>query len=238
MDSLFYCAIELKEDKKNMQRKITISIDEFYHLYNRGVEKRRIFTKDADYKRMQRLLYVANGSNPYKYDEIKNTPLHQIDRGNPLVAIGAYTLMPNHIHILIKEIVEDGASRFMEKLTTGYSGYFNKVNERVGSLFQGTYKAEHAETDEYLKYMFSYIHLNVIKLVEPEWRNKGLKDLKTSKEFLESYKYSSYQDYAGVIREENIILNKEVFPEYFSDKFEFEDVINDWLQFKDFNDGV
>ncbi len=203
-----------------MQRKIIISLNEFYHLYNRGVEKRRIFTKDADYKRMQKLLYVANGSNPYRYDEIKNTPFHQIDRGNPLVAIGAYTLMPNHIHILTKEIVEGGISQFMEKLTTGYVGYFNKINDRVGSLFQGTYKAEHAETDEYLKYMFSYIHLNVIKLIDPEWREKGLKDLKASQKFLEDFTYSSYQDYTGVSRDENLILDREVFPEYFSNKIE------------------
>jgi putative transposase len=214
-----------------MQRKIVISLDEFYHIYNRGVEKRNIFLKKSDYQRFIKLLYVANGTAPYRFEKIKNTPLNQIDRGSPLVAIGAYVLMPNHFHILVKEITEGGISKFMEKLTTGYSSYFNIINERVGSLFQGTYKAEHADTDEYLKYLFSYIHLNPIKLIDGKWKEKGIKDLNKTKKFLLSYDYSSYQDYLGMKREKNLILTKEAFPEYFKDEFEFKDFVDNWIDY-------
>jgi len=201
-------------------------------VYNRGVEKRSIFTSKPNYERFLKLLYLANGTNPYRYDEVKNTPLKNINRGNPLVAIGAYTMMPNHFHIILKEIVEGGTAMFMEKLTTGYSGYFNRLNDRVGSLFQGTYKAQHADYDQYLKYLFAYTHLNQIKLIEPNWKENGIKNIEKAKEFLKHYRYSSYQDYIGIEREENLILTKDEFPEYFLSVFEFEDFTKDWLNFE------
>ena len=216
-----------------MNRKIIISLDEHYHLYNRGVEKRNICLSKPNYERLLKLLYLANGTSPYRYDQVKNTSLDKIDRGNPLVAIGAYVIMPNHIHILVRETIEGGTARFMEKLTTGYSGYFNKLNDRVGALFQGTYKAEHTDNDGYLKYLFAYIHLNPIKLIEPKWKEIGIKNIKKAKDFLSQYSYSSYKDYVGINREENLILTREKFPKYFSEIIEFEDYINDWLDFKD-----
>ena len=84
--------------------------------------------------------------------------------------------MPNHFHILVKEKIENGISKFMGKLTTGYSMYFNKRYDRTGSLFQGVFKSVHADSDEYLKYLFAYIHLNPIKLINPEWKENGIKD--------------------------------------------------------------
>lgn len=156
-----------------MQRRIIISEGEIYHLYNRGVEKRLIFLAQADQERFTRLLYIANDEAPFKYELIQSKSLKEIKRSKPLVAIGAYALMPNHFHLLVKEIRAGGISAFMEKLTTGYSAYFNKRNDRVGALFQGTYKAQHANSDAYLKYLFAYIHLNPVKLIESAWREGG-----------------------------------------------------------------
>lgn len=214
-----------------MQRKIIISPGEFYHIYNRGVEKRNIFSTKANYERFLKLLYLANGTNPYRYDRVKNTRLKEIDRGKRLVSIGAYVLMPNHFHILIKEIGDGGTSQFLEKLTTGYSCYFNKLNDRVGSLFQGTYKAEHVNNDKYLKYLFAYIHLNPTKLIEPNWKDSKIKNLNKANLFLDNYRYSSYQDYTDINREENLILTKKSFPEYFLQKFEFQEFVDEWLNF-------
>ena len=215
-----------------MQRRINISLGEYYHIYNRGVEKRIVFETKSNYERFLKLLYLANNSSPFRFDEVKKIPISKIKRGKPLVAIGAYVLMPNHFHILVKEIVSGGVSQFMEKLTTGYSSYFNKLNNRVGSLFQGTYKAEHADNDEYLKYLFSYIHLNPIKLIQYDWKEMGVKDIKNTKKFIDQFKYSSYPDYSGAKREEGIILNKEVFPDYFLSKQDFKETISDWLDYK------
>jgi putative transposase len=162
--------------------------------------------------------------------------LDEIKIGERLVAIGAYCLMPNHFHILLKEITEGGISKFMEKLTTAYSKYFNKKHNHSGVLFQGRFKAEHVDNDEYLKYLFAYIHLNPVKLIEPRWRDNGIQNSKVAKSYLSDYKHSSYSDYAkegtGVNREELTILSPEEFPEYFAEAHDFQDFVNDWLEFR------
>ena len=212
-----------------MQRKIVFSEGEYYHAYNRGVEKRKIFLSNNDRRRFIRLLYLANSTKNFVYRDVEQRRLDEIDRGAQLVAIGAWVLMPNHFHILIKEITKGGTSLFMQKLLTGYSSYFNKRYTRVGGLFQGAFHARHADTDEYLKYLFAYIHLNPIKLVDSSWKEAGIADRKTTEHFLQEYKHSSYFDYLGVKREEGKIISREVFPEYFSDSFEFDTFISDWL---------
>lgn len=201
-------------------------------MYNRGVEKRKIFLTRNDYERFLRLLFLANGTKPFKYDRGKDRLLKDVDRGKPLVAIGAFALMPNHFHLLLKEINEGGISAFMEKLTTGFSSYFNKVHNRVGSLFQGTYKAEHADDDVYLKYLLSYIHLNPVNLVEPHWKEVGVSNVEKAHAFLREYRYSSYPDYADVQREQGLILAKQEFPDYFLSSRSFDEFLKDWLTMK------
>ena len=214
-----------------MERKISFSEGEYYHIYNRGVNKNDIFENDHDREHFIRLLFVSNSNKAVRFSEIKSLPYSVINRENPLVSIGSYCLMPNHFHVLIKENAEGGISSFMAKLTTGYSMYFNKIHGRVGPLFQSRFKAQHADNDNYLKYLFAYIHLNPVKILEPEWKEKGITDQKRVKEYLKKYKYSSYEDYAGSEREERLILSKEAFPEYFETKNDFNDLINDWLTY-------
>lgn len=214
-----------------MERKITFSVGEYYHVYNRGVEKRDIFLDKNDRDRFLKLLFLSNDTTPVVFREVKNKVLSEIPRGKPLVAIGAYCMMPNHFHILVKEVKEGGLSAFMEKLTTSYSKYFNKKNERVGPLFQGRFKAEHVNRDEYLKYLFAYIHLNPIKLIEPKWKEHGIRNSKKAQQYLRYFPYSSYPDHIGAVREENLILSSEDFPEYFGERHDFNDYITDWLEF-------
>ena len=216
-----------------MQRTIEFSEGEYYHVYNRGVDKREIFLDKKDHERFVRLLYLANGSKPYVYREVQNKELNIIDRGEPLVAIGAYCLMPNHFHLLLKEITGGGITSFMEKLGTGYSMYFNKRSKRTGFLFEGNFKAEHVDRDEYLKYLYAYIHLNPVKLIDPDWKEKGISNLSKAKKYLEAYQYSSYLEHCGVSREEEIILSPKEFPDYFEKAHEFDDFIKDWLKYKD-----
>jgi len=214
-----------------MERKFKFSIDEFYHIYNRGNSKSLIFLDDFDRRRFQKLLYVCNSTKPVVFKTIQGLPLDKIERGATLVDIGAYCLMTNHFHILVKETREGGTSKFIGKLLTSYSSYFNKKYSRTGGLFEGVFKATHADTDEYLKYLLSYIHLNPVKIIDPEWKEKGITDRNRAKEYLESYKYSSYLDYLGVVRNESTILNRDVFPEYFADFKEFDQFITEWLSF-------
>lgn len=111
-------------------RNFQFSEGEYYHIYNRGVEKRKIFMNDADHKRFIRLLYVANGTNPahlsnYQGFNYQGLTLLEIKKGDSIVAIGAWVLMPNHFHLLLKEIKPGGISEFMQKLLTAYTMYFN-----------------------------------------------------------------------------------------------------------------
>ncbi len=214
-----------------MNRRISFSNGEYYHVYCRGVEKRNIFLDDRDRERFQALLFLCNGTKPIVYRLIQGLTLYQTDVGEKIVAIGAYKFMPNHIHILVKEISENGITEFMRKVNTAYSMYFNKKYERVGPLFQGAFGAEHITRDEHLKYLFAYIHLNLVKLIEPKWKETGIKNLKRAKDCLEKYPFSSYLSYCGKGRKEDVILSRQEFPDYFSQKHDFEDFIDEWLTF-------
>lgn len=198
--------------------------DEFYHLYNRGADKRKIFLAKADYERFVTLLYVANGTQPVRLENIRRseqgstllTRALEVDRGEPLVSIAAYCLMPNHFHLLVRQKKEGGISRFMQKLTTAYTMYFNTKNDRNGTLFQGKFKSEHVGNDRYLKYLLAYIHLNPTKLAN-----------------LEQYAHSSYADFVGKSRLQRSILDMNVLPEYFPRPKDFKKEMKEWLKFRE-----
>ena len=228
-----------------MSRILPFSTGEYYHIYNRGTEKRDIFLDKADYLRFIVLLYISNNTDVVHISNHINQgrslmKMLDIDKKDSLVDIGAYCLMPNHFHILLKEKTENGISKFMKKLSTGYSMYFNKRYERTGRLFEGTFKSVHADSDEHLKYLFAYIHLNPIKLINPVWKEEGIRNSVEAKLFLNGYSFSSYLDYTMKARNngkrpESKILNKNVFPEYFSTEKDFESFINYWLLFNNTN---
>jgi len=216
-----------------MERKFSFCENEYYHIYSRGVERRQIFLDNNDKERFLRLLFLSNSDRSFKYNDVKNISFNEYNRGELKTAIGAFCQMPNHFHILIRETKEGGISGFMEKLLTGYSMYFNKKYDRKGSLFESRFQATHVNTDHYLKYLFAYIHLNPVKLIDPEWKEKGITDQKATEEYLKKYRYSSFEDYTGIEREENLILDKEGFQEHFDSSNEFKDFITYWMTYKD-----
>lgn len=218
-----------------MNRKIDFSPENYYHIYNRGTDKRNIFATQDDYRRFLGLLYICNNTENIDWRELlpKGTDFFNIfatKRKETLVDIGSYCLMPNHFHLLVRERVEKGISIFIKKICTAYVMYFNKKNKRDGSLFQGKFKAELINRDEYLKYLFAYIHLNPVKLIEPKWKETGIKNHTKAIEFLNKYKWSSYPYYIGV-ENENYILNKASFPDYFENFNDFNAFIKKWLTF-------
>lgn len=210
-------------------RKVNFVPNEYYHIYNRGNSKQKIFQDKQDYEYFLKLLFLSNGEKKFKLSFLEGD-VYEIKRGNQIVAIGAYCLMPNHFHILISQIEDEGISRFMHKLTSGYSHYYNKKYERTGSLVEGKFKSRYIGNDRYLKYLFSYIHLNIIKLIQKDWKEKGIQNKQRATNFLKNYKYSSFQDYLGIIRKENAILNKKAFPDYFPTVKNFLSEIFDWLK--------
>jgi REP element-mobilizing transposase RayT len=145
-------------------RSVPLLEGEFYHVFNRGVDKRLLFNDDADRRRFLKLLYVSNSVTPINVRNIlrNNSDPYTFEREGTLVHIGAYCLMPNHFHLLLTPCVEHGVTLFMQKLGTGYSMYFNKRYNRTGTLFEGPFKSSWADSDVYLKYLYAYIHLNPI----------------------------------------------------------------------------
>ena len=219
-----------------MRRKFMFSIGEYYHIYNRGTDKRIIFLDKNDYNRFIVLLYLCNNTTPVDINRFIRegqsfTELINIKINEGLVDIGAYCLMPNHFHLFIREKQENGISLFMKKLLTAYSMYFNIKHSRKGRLFEGPFLATHVDSDEYLKYLFSYIHLNPIKIIDPKWKENGITNHIEAKQYLSTYFYSSYLDYMNTNRKEGKILNKIAFPEYFTKFKEFEQFIDEWISF-------
>ena len=203
-----------------MERKVKFVPDEYYHLFSRGVEKRKIFLDKKDYDRFLALLYILNQEDHFHVSNFLNKgqknilDLYKQERGQPLVSILAYSLMPNHFHLVVQEIIEGGISTFMMKLLTACSMYFNTKYERSGSLFVHPFRSEHIGDDAYFRYLFAYVHLNCIELFEKGWKENGIKNQKRAKEFLENYRYSSYQDLSLLTnRPEARILDMDNLPE-------------------------
>lgn len=209
---------------------------EIYHIFNRGVEKRKIFSDEKDYFRFIHDLWEFNDKNavlnttfyldPSHYRETFSIVEGDKPERNPrelIVEILCFTLMPNHFHLLLRQLIDDGISLFMRKLG-GYSLYFNKKHNRVGPLLQGRFKAVRVDTDAQLMAITNYIHLNRLELVESKWKEDIANPEKVI-EFLESDRFSSYLDYIG----------KKNFPSVTSREF-LTEIIGGPRQFKKFTE--
>jgi REP element-mobilizing transposase RayT len=150
------------------ERKRDFADGEFFHIYNRGVDKRIVFTDNYDAHRFLKSLVEFNTADPIgslyensfrKRDELGGeTPKFKSDRR--LVNIIVYCLNPNHFHLILEQLTDGGISEFMKRLSGGYTGYFNNKYKRTGALFQGVFKDRHINSNEYLLHVSAYINLN------------------------------------------------------------------------------
>lgn len=206
-------------------RKQQFANNEIYHIALRGIDDNLIFKDTDDYYRGIFSIYEFNTEKPItikdrrkaraalkkKFNQLSRSPASGIDERDKLVEILAFCFMPNHIHLLIKQFKNGGITKFMQKLGTGYGGYFNRKYNRRGYVFQDRFSAIHIKDDEQLKIVFVYIHTNPIALMEPNWKENGIKNPAKTIKFLESYKWLSYLDYIGKknfpsVTERNFIL--------------------------------
>lgn len=133
----------------------------FYHLFNRGVEKRIIFQDDRDYIHFLKILgYYQYAGPKLSYSRTNEKQIKIVKTNEKIIEIISYCLMPNHFHLLIKQLKENGIPEFIRKISDGYTKYFNTKHHRVGPLFQGSYKAVLIESDQQLTHLSRYIHLN------------------------------------------------------------------------------
>ncbi len=203
-----------------VERKAPFIQGEQYHLYSRGVEKRKIFLKPRDYERFIALLYIMNQAESFRMDnflrahEQKYTEIFNEKREKTLVSILAYCLMPNHFHLVVMEHSEGGISRFMSKLLTAYSMYFNTKYDRSGPLLTHPFRSEHIHEEAQYMYIFSYVHLNPLSIIEPAWKEEGIREVQQAEKFLKKYFYSSYLDFLGTLRPEAKIIDFSSIPLY------------------------
>lgn len=204
---------------------------QIYHVYNRGVEKREIFCDDNDYYRFIHNLFEFNDINlADKFSEIRSQKIEPERKPRKfLVNILVFCLMPNHFHLLLEQKQENGISEFLRKLGVGYAMYFNQKYERVGSLFQGRFKAVLVDSESHFIHLPYYIHLNPLDLIIPEWRERKIKDYRKAIQFLESYRWSSYVDYIGK-RNFPSVTQRGFLMKYFNSPKEYKENIINWLE--------
>lgn len=199
-------------------RKISFAEGCFYHIYNRGVDKRNIFLEDCDRERFLYLMFACNDVQPLLNSQFHYRGLASIvgecRNKDKLVDIISFCLMPNHFHMILRQKKEKGVPVFMQKLGTGYTMYFNIKNKRSGSLFQGTFKAIHIDKQNYLNRVTAYVHFNPAELREPKWKDKGIKNWYRTYDFVENYSWSSYRDFLGIGRFKSV-LSMSVMHELF-----------------------
>ena len=140
-------------------RKIKFIEGEYYHIYNRGVDKRNIFSNKTDLERFLKSMEGFNTKNPIG-SLYENSFKDLGGKASKLVKFVAYCLNPNHYHFLITPLTEKGVEKFMQRLGTGYTMYFNEKHHRSGSLFQGKFKSQHINSNEYLLRASAYVNLN------------------------------------------------------------------------------
>ncbi len=216
-------------------RRIQFVNDYFYHIYNRGTEKRNILLNEVDYFRFIHDLYEFNNVKAtlnLARDIVRGSTSNNISNNKKprelLVEIIAFCLMPNHFHLILRQLKEKGITKFMQKLGTGYTMYFNQKNKRTGALFQGRFKAILVDKDNYFLPLVNYVHLNPVELIEPNWKEEGIRNRKKVNEFLEDYRWSSYPDYVG-IKNFPSVINKEFFTSYFKNEENYKNFVNQWL---------
>lgn len=181
---------------------------QIYHIYNRGSEKRPIFDSRRDYQRFLKTVFYYQLGGPKPRFSTFPRLIFKPDLSRKIVDLIAFCLMPNHFHLLIKQLGEGGITESISKLTNSYTKYFNTKYKRVGPLFQGEFKAVLVEGDEQLIHLSRYIHLN-------PFISYLIKDL-------DNFEWSSYQEY---VNKSTGMCNKEEVMGFFKSPQEYKQFV-------------
>lgn len=198
-------------------RKIKFSNNNFYHIYNRGTDRRNIFSSYFDIKRFLESLEEFNTLKPigslYESSFLEASVRLKRKRKS-LVNIIAYCLNPNHFHLILQQVAQGGVSEFIKRLSGGYTWFFNNKHKRNGVLFQGKFKAKHIDSNEYLLHLSAYVNLNnhVHKLGGPTAKLSA----------------SSWDEYIG--NATTILCKKDIILKQFNDIDEFKEFAQNSLK--------
>lgn len=226
-------------------RKEQFVTDEFYHLVIRGIDENRIFKDINDHYRGIFSMYEFNNAKAVTIKDKRKTRVHFkkmlkkakknpplfVDSRDRLVEVLAFCIMPNHLHLLVRQLKDGGITKFMRKFGAGYGRYFNAKYKRKGYVFQNRFVAVRIKNDSQLKIVFAYIHSNALSLIMPKWRERGIKNLKQAIQFLENYKWSSYQDYIGK-QNFSSVTEREFILEMMGGERGCKKFMKDWLEYR------
>lgn len=187
-------------------RKTPLVNEQIYHVYNRSVAQQPIFHNKHEYQSFLNCIdYYRFQNPPYRFSfftrlniKDKLTTLKNIyESYERLIDIYAFCIMPNHYHLLLKQLSDNGISNFIRLLQNSYAHYQNTKNKRFGALFQSPFKAVRVETDEQFIHVARYIHLNPLTsyiLKEPHELN--------------TFQWNSWKNY--ISSETESLINKEL----------------------------
>lgn len=206
-------------------RKITFVNDYIYHVFNRGIERRSIFTNKREFERAQELIkFYKHKETPIRFsrfiklaEDVRNNIPKTLYKSERLVDILAYCLMPNHFHFMLKQNTDRGISTFISNFANAYTKYFNTKNQRSGPLLEGVFKAVLVESEEQLIHLSRYIHLNPIA------------SSIIGADKLDYYAWSSYPEYLSLSNNE--ICQKSKILEMFKSVEEYQKFVNDQIEY-------
>lgn len=171
-------------------RKTEFANGESYHIFNRGVDKRDVFLDDIDYHRFIISVALLNDEQEGLMEQWRNlkkddsnvqfSDFRRLNLRKPLVEVVAYCFNVNHYHFILRQLEDDGIKKFMHRLGTAYTMFFNKKYKRSGSLFQGRFKAIHIDSNEHLLYLSDYVNQNhfIHGLGGEDWKYSSLAEYK------------------------------------------------------------
>lgn len=206
-------------------------VDSYTHVLKRGARGMPITSDDADRYRFLKILYHMNDEHlDHDWDVVHATkPFERFatwPERKPLVLILGFTLMPNHIHLILKEIRKCGISQFMQKVGQSMSNHFNHKYDKHGSLFQGSYRSRTIDGDVYLRYVSAYVMVkNVFELYPKGGLRRAIENFNDAWEWSIKYPFSSLCAYAG--GEGSPIIEKELLGEIFRTPKEFKEFARD-----------
>lgn len=209
-------------------------IDSFIHVVKRGARGMAITRDDADCRRFARLLYYLNDEHKSEFweQDVRRLGAFVRPKGwperRPLVEILAWTLLPNHFHLLLQETQDSGVSRFMQRLCGSMSRHFNEKYEEKGSLFQGAYRSRTIGTDKYLRWALAYVLVKNVFELYPGGYTKAVKEFDKAWTWgIEAYKFSSLPDYA--LAQPSPILSRNLFEDLFKSTSDFKTCARDMV---------
>jgi putative transposase len=200
-------------------RKTQFANYEYYHIYNRGVDKRTVFEDESDFFRFYISLILLNSEKDGLMDDWRDFrkwhPRAQLSefmkkcpKGDSVVELVAYCLNPNHYHLLLRQKKENGIKKYMHKVSTSYTNYFNAKQDRSGSLFQGRFKSSHIKSTGKLLYMSVYVSCNS--------EVHGISPAK-------NYPWCSFSEYTSTISKSKLCGGKKVISDNFRNQEDFKD---------------